>query len=88
MLIQMQSSSGRTALWKAACWAASMSLALTPALAQAQTGIGNASKVVNQVEGAPQSNVRSISVQDDVFQNEVIKTAGESATELVFKDET
>ncbi len=62
MLIKMQSSKSRTPFWKAACWAASVSLALTPTLAQAQTGIGNTSKVVNQVEGALQSNVRSISV--------------------------
>ena len=66
----------------------SFSLAMAPALAQAQTGIGNASKVVNQVEGALQANVRTIATQDDVFQNEVIKTAAESATQLIFKDET
>lgn len=88
MLMNLQSSKGRSPFWKAACWVTSFSLALTPTLAQAQTGVGNAAKVVNQVEGALQANVRSIAVQDDVFQNEVIKTAAESATQLIFKDET
>jgi len=86
MLVSMQSSKGRTPFWKAACLVTSFGLAMAPALAQAQTGIGNASKVVNQVEGALQSNVRTIAFKDDVFQNEVIKTAKESATELTFKD--
>jgi len=60
MLVSMQSSKGRTPFWKAACLVTSFGLAMAPALAQAQTGIGNASKVVNQVEGALQSNVRTI----------------------------
>jgi len=61
---------------------------MAPALAQAQTRIGNASKAVDQVKGSPQENVRTIATQDDVFQNEVVKTASESATQLIFKDET
>ena len=88
MLVKMQSSKRRTPFWKAACLATSFSLTMAPALAQAQTGIGNASKVVNQVEGSLQANVRTIATQDDVFQNEVVKTASESATQLIFKDET
>ena len=43
---------------------------------------------MNQVEGSLQANVRTIATQDDVFQNEVVKTASESATQLIFKDET
>ena len=54
----------------------------------AQTGVGSAGKVVNQVSGALQSKVRKIALKDEVYNNEKISTGSESATEIVFKDET
>ena len=59
-----------------------------PGLAQAQLAIGNAQKVVNVVNGTVAQQTRKVAVNDEVFQNENIQTGAESATHLVFQDET
>jgi hypothetical protein len=71
-----------------AVWLLSGLFALSPIAANAQTAIGNATKVVRQVQGTLANNVRVLKTQDDVVQNEVIKTAADSASELVFRDDT
>jgi hypothetical protein len=65
-----------------------LALVVSPTISFAQTGVGNAGKVVNQVSGALQSKVRKIALKDQVYQNEKISTGSASATEIVFKDET
>ncbi len=65
-----------------------LALVVSPTISFAQTGVGNAGKVVNQVSGALKSKVRKIALKDQVYQNEKISTGSSSATEIVFKDET
>ena len=76
------------ALRAAVCWSVSAALAFAPAVAYAQENVGSAAKVVNAVSGTLSDNVRTIVLQDNVFQNEIIATSGDSATELLFRDET
>ena len=54
----------------------------------AQQDIGETSAVKNKVTGTIGENVRRLHVADHVFQDEWIETAVESATEIVFLDET
>ena len=64
---------GRSALPKTfAVWALSALFAFSPMVAEAQTTIGNVTKVVRQVQGTLANNVRTLKTQDDVLQNEVI----------------
>lgn len=54
----------------------------------AQQDIGETSVVKNSVTGTIGETVRRLDVADHVFQDEWIETARESATEIVFLDET
>ena len=54
----------------------------------AQQDIGETSVVKNRVTGTIGATVRRLDVADQVFQDEWIETARESATEIVFLDET
>ena len=54
----------------------------------AQTTVGNAKVVVRTVTGAYQGDMRQLQLLDDVYHNEKIETAEESATQLVFLDQT
>ena len=74
--------------WRALSSLMGLALVLSPTISFAQTGVGNAGKVVNQVSGALQSKVRKIALKDQVYQNEKISTGSASATEITFKDET
>ena len=58
------------------------------ALGAAPTTVGNAATVVRTVTGTLEADIRSISLLDDLYHNELIETAEESAAELVFLDET
>ncbi len=81
--------SGRHSIfWRALSSLMALALVLSPTISFAQTGVGNAGKVVNQVSGALQSKVRKIALKDQVYQNEKISTGSASATEITFKDET
>ena len=81
--------SGRHSIfWRALSSLMGLALVLSPTISFAQTGVGNAGKVVNQVSGALQSKVRKIALKDQVYQNEKISTGSASATEITFKDET
>lgn len=53
-----------------------------------ETTIGNAITIVRTVMGVRDADVRQLKLADDVYHNEVIETKEESATELVFLDET
>lgn len=54
----------------------------------AQTLVGQADKVVNSVVGKLQDRQRELVKADSVYQNEAINTAGQSATEVTFRDST
>jgi len=59
-----------------------------PAMAAKPSGIGITSLVVRDVEGKSEEEIRRLSLQDSVYQNEIVKTGLESASELKFADET
>lgn len=59
-----------------------------PALAAKPSGIGVTSLVVKQVEGKTEQQIRQLALRDDVFQDEVVETGIESASELRFSDDT
>lgn len=63
------------------------SLVATPGLAEPVT-IGNAKVVVKTVTGTTEGGMRTLELQDDVYHNEKIQTKEESATQLLFLDET
>jgi len=50
--------------------------------------VGNAKVIVKTVTGSFEADLREINLLDDIYHNEVISTGPESATELVFVDET
>ncbi len=50
--------------------------------------VGNAKVIVKTVTGSFEADLRQIKLLDDIYHNEVISTGAESATELVFIDET
>jgi len=50
--------------------------------------IGNSSVIVRTVTGKLDAEVRKLSMWDDVYHNELIETAEQSATEIVFLDQT
>ena len=54
----------------------------------AQDDIGAAGVVVNQVSGEYEDQVRTLLIGAPVVQNDVIRTAVRSATQLIFLDET
>lgn len=53
-----------------------------------ERAVGNASIVVRTVTGTIEDNVHKIKLQDDLYHNELIETFEESATEIIFLDET
>jgi len=50
--------------------------------------VGNANVVVRTVTGTLDTEGRKLALADDVYHNELIETAGDSATEIVFLDQT
>lgn len=73
---------------RAAVTALSVTLAMSPALAYAQSAIGSAASVVNQVAGTLDNATRTLSTKDKVFQDEAIRTSQASAADLLFDDAT
>ncbi|MCK4869260.1 MAG: hypothetical protein KAT39_14500, partial [Alphaproteobacteria bacterium] len=59
-----------------------------PAMAAQQSGIGITSLVVKDVEGKTDEEIRRLALQDSVYQNEIVQTGLESASELRFADDT
>ena len=58
-------------------------------LAQAEkTTVGNANVVVRTVTGIADEEKRELALQDDIYHNEKITTGAESATKLIFLDQT
>ena len=53
-----------------------------------ERAVGNASIVVKTVTGTLEVNVHKVRLQDDLYHNELIETYEESATEILFLDET
>jgi len=53
-----------------------------------QITIGNTRVVVRTVIGAFEGDIRTLALEDDVYHNELIETEEESATKLIFLDET
>ena len=53
-----------------------------------ERAVGNASIVVKTVTGTIEDNVAKIRLQDDLYHNELIETFEDSATEILFLDET
>lgn len=61
---------------------------MTAGTAHAETQIGAAGLVVRDVTGKLGGAIRTIAIKDQVFQNDLIETKNNSATELVFLDGT
>jgi hypothetical protein len=53
-----------------------------------QITIGNTRVVVKTVIGNFEGEIRSLALEDDVYHNELIETEKDSATKLIFLDET
>jgi hypothetical protein len=53
-----------------------------------QITIGNTRVVVRTVIGNFEGDIRTLALEDDVYHNELIETEEESATKLIFLDET
>ena len=53
-----------------------------------QITIGNTRVVVRTVIGTFEGDIRTLALEDDVYHNELIETEDESATKLIFLDET
>ena len=60
----------------------------TAAAIDDQITIGNTKVIVKTVIGTFAGDLRVLELQDDVYHNELIETEAESATKLVFLDET
>ncbi len=58
------------------------------AMAAEQITVGNAKVIVRTVTGAFEGELRELQLLDDVYHNELIETEVESATQLIFLDET
>jgi hypothetical protein len=75
-----------------ALFALALAAALTgrtaPAAIQDQITIGNTRVVVKTVIGSFEGEIRSLALEDDVYHNELIETEAESATKLIFLDDT
>src|SRR5262245_57446569 len=63
-------------------------LILSSSAGAAQVTVGNAKVVVRTVTGAYEGETRQLQLLDDVYHNEKIETEEESATQLVFMDQT
>jgi hypothetical protein len=53
-----------------------------------ERAVGNASIVVRTVTGTIEDNIHKIRLQDDLYHNELIETLEESATEILFLDDS
>jgi hypothetical protein len=53
-----------------------------------ERAVGNASIVVRTVTGTIEDNIHKIRLQDDLYHNELIETFEESATEILFLDDS
>jgi FecR protein len=53
-----------------------------------QITIGNTRVVVRTVIGSFEGDIRTLALEDDVYHNELIETEEESATKMIFLDET
>ena len=63
--------------------------ALAPVVGAAeQATVGNAATVVRTVTGTFGADIRQIAYLDDLYHNELVETGEESATEIVFLDDT
>jgi hypothetical protein len=77
-------------------WIAAFSLLIFTAFVARDAGaaisdqitIGNTRVIVKTVTGNFEGELRILQLQDDVYHNELIETEAESATQLVFLDET
>jgi hypothetical protein len=77
-------------------WVAAFSLLIFTTFAARDAGaaigdqitIGNTRVIVKTVTGDFEGELRVLQLQDDVYHNELIETEAESATQLVFLDET
>jgi hypothetical protein len=67
---------------------ASIAALFLSGIAHAQDTIGRTVVVVEKVDGTLQQTVRRLGIRDDVFQNEIIDTDVNSASEIVFVDGT
>ncbi len=65
-----------------------LAFAGTQTYAVEKVTIGNAKVIVKTVTGTFEADLRQIKLLDDIYHNEVVETGDESATELVFLDET
>ena len=72
----------------AVAFVAAIGLAASSAVATEQVTVGNAKVIVKTVTGAFEGEMRELHLLDDVYHNELIETAEESATQLVFLDDT
>lgn len=63
-------------------------VAAADAVAVEKVTIGNTKTVVRTVTGTLEKDKRRIELRDDVYHNEVIETRNQSATEIIFLDET
>jgi hypothetical protein len=59
-----------------------------PAAIDDQITIGNTRVVVRTVIGTFEGDIRTLALEDDVYHNELIATEQESATKLIFLDDT
>ncbi len=66
-----------------------LALAAAPgALAAEKATVGNAATVVRTVTGTFQTDIRQIVYLDDLYHNELVETGADSATEIIFLDDT
>jgi hypothetical protein len=71
-----------------ACLAALLLLVLSATADAELNTVGNAKVIVRTVTGAYEGEMRQLQLLDDVYHNELIQTEAESATQLVFMDDT
>lgn len=75
--------------WKASCIILAALVGFSSSAQATETiTIGNSSVVVRTVTGKLETEDRKLALWDDVYHNELIETAEESATEILFLDQT
>ena len=74
--------------WRPAAFMIATALSLQPSICAAQSNIGSASSVRNQVDGVIGGQTRSLSSGSAVHSNELIRSGEEAVANLVFIDET
>ncbi len=65
-----------------------LTLASANAFAIEKITIGNTTIIVKTVMGTLEGDLRHLELKDDIYHNELIETGEQSATELIFLDET